>query len=116
MTAWSSSSFLFDRRSVPSCVESGNGDPNVSEPTEGSDAGKRECGREREERTHPLLGELPGLLVLRVPQQLHHSLLVWGETADFTDDGLDKDLLLAVCWLWLDWVGVVVGWDDELWW
>ncbi len=45
--------------------------------------------------THPLLGELLGLLVLRVPQQLHDSLLVRGESSDLSDDRLDESLLLA---------------------
>jgi hypothetical protein len=43
----------------------------------------------------PLLGELPGLLVLGVPQQLHDSLLVRGETGNLSDDVPDEDLLLA---------------------
>ena len=46
--------------------------------------------------TDPLLGQLPGSLVLRVPQQLHHSLLIRGKSSDLSDDALDKDLLLAV--------------------
>lgn len=46
--------------------------------------------------THPLLSQLPSLLVLRVPQQLHHSLLIRRETGDFTNDVADEDLLLAV--------------------
>ena len=45
--------------------------------------------------TDPLLGELPGLLVLGVPQQLHDSLLVRGETGNLSDDVPDEDLLLA---------------------
>lgn len=48
-----------------------------------------------ETSTHPLLGELLGLLVLRVPQQLHDSLLVRGESSDLSDDRLDEGLLLA---------------------
>ena len=47
-------------------------------------------------RTDPLLGELPGLLVLGVPQQLHDSLLVRGETGNLSDDVPDEDLLLAI--------------------
>lgn len=50
----------------------------------------------KETETYPLLGELPCLLVFRVPQQLHHSLLVWGETGNFSDNRLDESLLLAI--------------------
>jgi hypothetical protein len=46
--------------------------------------------------THPLLCELPGLLVLGVTEQLHDTLLVRGESGDLADDRLDESLLLAV--------------------
>ena len=46
--------------------------------------------------THPLLGQLPGLLVLGVPQQFHDSLLVRRETGDLPNDVLDEELLLTV--------------------
>ena len=46
--------------------------------------------------TDPLLGELPGLLVLGVPQQLHDTLLVGSETSNLSDDVPDEDLLLAI--------------------
>lgn len=46
--------------------------------------------------TYPLLGQLPGLLVLGVPQQFHDSLLVRRETGDLSNDILDEKLLLAV--------------------
>jgi hypothetical protein len=52
--------------------------------------------RKNKTSTHPLLGELLGLLVLRVPQQLHNSLLVRGESSDLSDDRLDEGLLLAI--------------------
>lgn len=48
-----------------------------------------------ENQTHPLLGELLGLLVLGVPQQLHDSLLVRREPGNLSDDRLDKGLLLT---------------------
>jgi len=40
-----------------------------------------------QERTEPLLGQLPRLLILGVPQQLHYSSLVWRETRYFSYDG-----------------------------
>lgn len=46
-------------------------------------------------KTYTLLGELLGLLVLRVTEELHHALLVGREAGDLTDDRLDEDLLLA---------------------
>lgn len=49
-----------------------------------------------EEGTEPLLGELLGLLVLGVPQQLHDSLLVRREPGNLSDDRLDKGLLLSL--------------------
>jgi len=49
-----------------------------------------------EESSEPLLGELPGLLVLGVPQQLHDSLLVRGETGNLSDDVPNEDLLLGL--------------------
>lgn len=48
-----------------------------------------------EEGAETLLGELLGLLVLRVTEELHNALLVGGETGDLADDRLDEDLLLA---------------------
>lgn len=49
-----------------------------------------------EESTEPLLGELLGLLVLGVPQQLHDSLLVRRESGNLSDDRPDKGLLLGL--------------------
>lgn len=48
-----------------------------------------------EEGAEALLGELLGLLVLRVTEELHDALLVGGEAGDLADDRLDEDLLLA---------------------
>lgn len=55
--------------------------------------------RYKENQTHPLLGELLGLLVLGVPQQLHDSLLVRREPGNLSDDRPDKSLLLATFFL-----------------
>lgn len=55
--------------------------------------------RYKENQTHPLLGELLGLLVLGVPQQLHDSLLVRREAGNLSDDRPDKSLLLATFFL-----------------
>lgn len=49
-----------------------------------------------EERTEPLLGQLPGLLVLGVPQQFHNSLLVRRETGNLPNDVLDEKLLFSL--------------------
>lgn len=51
--------------------------------------------RIKRKSTYPLLGELLGLLVLGVPQQLHDSLLVRRESGNLSDDRPDKGLLLA---------------------
>lgn len=40
--------------------------------------------------TYPLLGELPGTLVLGVPQQFDNTALIRGETGDLLDDVTDK--------------------------
>lgn len=53
------------------------------------------CRVYKENQTHPLLGELLGLLVFGVPQQLHDSLLVRREPGNLSDDRPDKSLLLA---------------------
>jgi hypothetical protein len=45
--------------------------------------------------TYTLLGELLGLLVLRVTEELHHALLVGREAGNLADDRLDEGLLLA---------------------
>lgn len=39
-----------------------------------------------QERTEPLLRQLPRLLVLGVPQQLHYSSLIWRETCNLPHD------------------------------
>lgn len=57
------------------------------------------CRVYKENQTHPLLGELLGLLVLGVPQQLHDSLLVRREPGNLSDDRPDKSLLLATFFL-----------------
>ena len=56
--------------------------------------------------TYPLLGKFEGTLILGDPQQLHDSPLVWGESADLTDDiahklctfgeGLKLDICMSV--------------------
>lgn len=44
----------------------------------------------RREVTNSLLGELPGTLVLRVPQQFNNATLVGCETGDLLDDFADE--------------------------
>lgn len=40
--------------------------------------------------TYPLLCQLPRLLVLGVPQQLHYPTLIGRESSDLPDDGADE--------------------------
>lgn len=56
---------------------------------------EKNCGKQHEKQTYPLLGELTGTLVLGVAEQLDAAALVGGEAGDLLDDVTDERGALA---------------------